>query len=121
MAFARDLTNDTANKIKPEVFPEVLKEELKNTSVKINVLEKNVLEKAEMNGLLAVNRGSKYDPRFEELHYTGDDSKPLLALVGQGVTFATGGISLKSGRNLSDMRMDMGSAAAVSGAITLLA
>src|SRR5690625_4047775 len=121
MAFARDLTNDTANELNPEVFPEVLKEELKNTSVKINVLEKNDIEKAEMNGLLAVNRGSKYDPRFVELHYTGDDSKPLIALVGKGVTFDTGGISLKSGRNISDMRMDMGGAAAVSGAIKLLA
>src|SRR5690625_1459675 len=121
MAFARDLTNDTANELNPEVFPEVLKEELKDTSVKINVLEKNDIEKAEMNGLLAVNRGSKYDPRFVELHYAGDDSKPLVALVGKGVTFDTGGISLKSGRNISDMRMDMGGAAAVSGAIKLLA
>src|SRR5699024_3862926 len=69
MAFARYLKNDTANEINPEVFPEVLKEELKDTSVKINVLEKNDIEKAEMNGLLAVNRGSKYDPRFVELHY----------------------------------------------------
>src|SRR5699024_11525694 len=46
MAFARDLTNNTANELNPEVFPEVLKEELKNTSVKINVLEKNDIEKA---------------------------------------------------------------------------
>src|SRR5699024_8737378 len=48
-------------------------------------------------------------------------TKPLLALVGKGVTFDTGGISLKSGRDLSDMRMDMGGAAAVAGAMKLLA
>src|SRR5699024_7363791 len=75
----------------------------------------------EMNGLLAVNRGSKYDPAFIELHYEGDASKPLVALVGKGVTFDTGGISLKRARDLSDMRMDMGGAAAVAGAIKLLA
>src|SRR5690625_27441 len=75
----------------------------------------------EMNGILTVNRGSKFDPAFIELHYKGDESKPLIALVGKGVTFDTGGISLKSGRDLSDMRMDMGGAAAVAGAIKLLA
>src|SRR5690625_7939737 len=75
----------------------------------------------EMNGILTVNRGSKFDPAFIELYYKGNESKPLVALVGKGVTFDTGGISLKSGRNLSDMRMDMGGAAAVAGAIKLLA
>src|SRR5690625_3490396 len=75
----------------------------------------------EMNGILTVNRGSKFDPAFIELHYKGDESKPLVALVGKGVTFDTGGISLKSGRDLSDMRMDMGGAAAVAGALSLLA
>src|SRR5690625_7459702 len=74
-----------------------------------------------MNCLLAVNRVSKYDPAFNELHYEGDASKPLVALVGKGVTFDTGGISLKCGRDLSDMRMDMGGAAAVAGAVKLLA
>src|SRR5699024_8766137 len=54
-------------------------------------------------------------------HYNGDSTKPLIALVGKGVTFDTGGISLKGGRNISDMRMDMGGAAAVAGAVKLLA
>src|SRR5699024_11023661 len=79
------------------------------------------LEEMEMNGILAVNRGSKYDPAFIELHYKGNPSKPLIALVGKGVTFDTGGISLKGSRDLSDMRMDMGGAAAVAGAMKLLA
>src|SRR5690625_1065469 len=75
----------------------------------------------EKNGILAVGRGSEHEPAFVEMTYKGDDSKPLVALVGKGVTFDTGGISLKSGRNLSDMRMDMGGAAAVAGALQLLA
>lgn len=121
MAFSRDLTNDTANELNPETFPEILKEKFANTEVEVNVLGKKEIESKEMNGLLAVSRGSKYEPRFVELKYVGDESKPLVALVGKGVTFDTGGISLKSGRDLSDMRMDMGGAAAVSGAIKLLA
>src|SRR5699024_12706295 len=59
MAFARDLTNDTANELNPEVFHEVLKEEIKDTSVKINVLKKYDIEKAEKNGLLTVNKVRK--------------------------------------------------------------
>src|SRR5699024_6819502 len=62
-----------------------------------------------------------FDPAFIELHYKGDEAKPLIALVGKGVTFDTGGIRLKNSRDLSDMRMEMGGAAAVAGAIQLLA
>lgn len=120
-AFARDLMNEIPSKLNPETFPEMLKDAFANTEVEVVVHNKQALEEMEMNGLLAVNRGSKHDPAFIELHYEGDRSKPLIALVGKGVTFDTGGISLKSGRNLSDMRMDMGGAAAVAGAVKLLA
>lgn len=120
-AFSRDLMNDTANELNPETFPEVLKEAFSNTDVEVTVYDKKEIEAREMNGILAVSRGSKYEPRFVELKYVGDASKPLVSLVGKGVTFDTGGISLKSGRDLSDMRLDMGGAAAVSGALKLLA
>jgi len=121
MAFSRDLMNELPSTLNPETFPTILADEFENTDVNVVVHDKFALEKMEMNGLLAVNRGSKYDPAFIELHYEGDASKPLVALVGKGVTFDTGGISLKSGRDLSDMRMDMGGAAAVAGAVKLLA
>lgn len=120
-SFSRDLMNEIPSTLNPETFPDILKEEFANTKIDVIVHDKAKLEEMEMNGLLAVNRGSKYDPAFIELHYEGDASKPLIALVGKGVTFDTGGISLKSGRDLSDMRMDMGGAAAVSGALKLLA
>ncbi len=120
-AFSRDLMNEIPSVLNPETFPTILQEEFANTDVDVVVHDKAALEKMEMNGLLAVNRGSKYDPAFIELHYEGDASKPLVALVGKGVTFDTGGISLKNARDLSDMRMDMGGAAAVAGAIKLLA
>lgn len=120
-AFSRDLMNEIPSTLNPETFPEILQETFEGTNVDVIVHDKKALEELEMNGLLAVNRGSKFDPAFIELHYEGDASKPLIALVGKGVTFDTGGISLKSGRNLSDMRMDMGGAAAVAGAVKLLA
>lgn len=120
-AFSRDLMNELSNVLNPESFPEVLKENFAETDVNINVLDKAKIEELKMNGLLTVNRGSEYDPSFVEIEYKGDPSKPLVALVGKGVTFDTGGISLKGSRDLSDMRMDMGGAAAVSGAMKLLA
>lgn len=120
-AFARDLMNELPSELTPESFPTKLQDVFKNTNVEVVVHDYEALQRMKMNGILAVNRGSKFDPAFIELHYKGDSSKPLIALVGKGVTFDTGGISLKGSRDLSDMRMDMGGAAAVAGAIKLLA
>lgn len=120
-SFARDLMNEVPNVLNPETYPEVLKNNFEGTGVEVNVLTEEKIKELEMNGVLTVNRGSKYKPSFVELVYKGDASKPLVALVGKGVTFDTGGISLKSGKDLSDMRMDMGGSAAVAGALTLLA
>lgn len=119
--FSRDLMNEVPNVLNPETFPTILQDEFAHTNVEVKVFDKAKLEEMEMNGVLTVGRGSKYKPSFVELIYKGDGSKPLVALVGKGVTFDTGGISLKNGRDLSDMRMDMGGAAAVAGAMKLLA
>lgn len=121
MSLSRDLMNELSNVLNPETFPEVLKEHFAGTKVDVTVLSKEEIEERQMNGVLTVGRGSKYEPRFVELTYRANDEKPLVALVGKGVTFDTGGISLKSGADLSDMRMDMGGAAAVTGALNLLA
>lgn len=120
-AFARDLTNELSSELNPETFPIRLQTEFANTDVQVTVFNKEEIEKREMNGVLTVSRGSKYEPTFVEMAYCGDQTKPLVALVGKGVTFDTGGISLKKGRDISDMRMDMGGAAAVAGAMKLLA
>ncbi|MDY0409084.1 leucyl aminopeptidase family protein [Paracerasibacillus soli] len=120
-AFSRDLMNELSNVLNPQTFPDRLQEEYANTGIGVTVFDKAELEKREMHGLLKVGQGSKYDPSFVELAYCGDDTKPLVALVGKGVTFDTGGISLKGSRDLSSMRMDMGGAAAVAGAMKLLA
>jgi leucyl aminopeptidase len=119
-SFSRDLMNEVPNILNPETYPTLLQQEFSGSDVIVNVFNKEQLEEMEMNGVLTVCRGSKYKPSFVELIYRGDESKPLVALVGKGVTFDTGGISLKSGRDISNMRMDMGGAAAVSGAMKLL-
>ncbi|MCM3742566.1 leucyl aminopeptidase family protein [Sporosarcina luteola] len=119
-AFSRDLMNELSDVLNPESYPEVLKQKFEGKDVDVTVHGKEQLEEMEMNGLLTVCRGSKYKPSFVEIRYEGDASKPLVALVGKGVTFDTGGISLKSGKDLSDMRMDMGGSAAVAGAMQLL-
>ncbi len=121
MAFSRDLMNELSDVLNPETYPEVLKAHFKGTKVKIDVLGKKEIEEREMNGVLTVCRGSKYEPSFVEMTLQTDASKPLVALVGKGVTYDSGGISLKGGRDDSDMRMDMGGSAAVSGALSLLA
>src|SRR5699024_1701197 len=121
MAFSRDLMNDIPSELHPETFPKRLQKELADTDVKIDVFDKKKLEEMEMNGLLTVGQGSEHAPVFVEMSYQGDASKPLVALVGKGVTYDTGGINIKKGRHLSDMRMDMGGAAAVAGAMKLLA
>src|SRR5699024_6100552 len=115
-----DLMNEIPSALNPSTFPAILKEQFSDTDVEISVLDKKMLEEKEMNGILTVGRGSIHEPAFVEMTYRGDESKPLVALVGKGVTFDTGGISLKKGKDLSAMRFDMGGAAAVAGAMKIL-
>ncbi|MGN7410824.1 leucyl aminopeptidase family protein [Sporosarcina sp. SAFN-010] len=120
VSYSRDLMNELSDVLNPESYPERLKEVFQDTDAKVIVHDKEKLEEMKMNGVLTVGRGSRYAPSFVEVSYCKNPSKPLVALVGKGVTFDTGGISLKSGKDLSDMRMDMGGSAAVAGAMKLL-
>ncbi|MFA1821420.1 M17 family metallopeptidase [Virgibacillus oceani] len=118
-AFTRDLVNETPEALNPTTFPKYLEKEFNNSNVDMKLLDEAEISK--MHGVLAVNKGSKHPAAFIELAYCGDQSKPLTVLVGKGVTFDTGGISLKVRRNISVMKMDMAGAAAVAGAVKLLA
>lgn len=117
---ARDLANEPSNILRPETFAGVVEKRFKDTPVRVKTLDDEGLRNRQMVGLLAVGKGSAHTPRFIEAWYQSDPTKPLTVLVGKGITFDTGGISLKSGRSLSDMRMDMSGAAAVIGAIEAL-
>ncbi|MDQ8734720.1 leucyl aminopeptidase family protein [Paenibacillus sp. LHD-38] len=117
---ARDLANEPPNELRPEMLARRVQEHFANTPVEVEVLSRSTLEKEGMAGLLAVGRGSRYAPLFIKMTYISDSSKPLIALVGKGITFDTGGISLKKDYNISDMRMDMAGGASVIGAMDIL-
>ncbi len=79
------------------------------------VVEAEALEIQGFGGILAVGRASDHPPCLVRLNYVGEDSKYHLGLVGKGVTFDTGGISIKAGKNMAFMKSDIGGAAAVLG------
>jgi leucyl aminopeptidase len=85
----------------------------------ITVLDKGAIEREGMGAVLAVGQGSANEPRFITLTYRGGERAPVV-LVGKGVTFDTGGISIKPGEKMEDMKYDMSGAAAVLGTFEML-
>ena len=85
----------------------------------ITVLDKAAIAREKMGALLAVAQGSAEEPRFIQLEYRGGEAAPVV-LVGKGVTFDTGGISIKPAQNMEDMKYDMSGAAAVLGTFEVL-
>ena len=120
--FSRDLVNETPDVLNPEAFAEALKVRFKGTPVKVHVYKGAELVEKQMNGLVAMGAGSRYSPALIEIIYEGaaEGRAPLIALVGKGITFDMGGMNVKTGRDISDARMDMGGAAAVAGAMEIL-
>lgn len=120
-SLARDLCNEAAGDLHPGAFVERIRQIFAGRNVKVRVYEGEELKQRQMNGLLAVGAGSKHPPAMVEISYTGDPDADHLALIGKGITFDMGGMNLKDARDLSDARFDMGGAAAVVGAMDLLA
>lgn len=118
---ARDFGNEPPQSLRPIVFAERVAAHFAGSEVKVDIFRGADLQTMQMNGIIAVGKGSANGPAYIELKYCTDPSLPLIALVGKGITFDTGGISLKSGRDISDMRIDMGGAAAVVGAFDIIA
>ncbi len=117
---ARDLANEPPNVLRPATLAEFAQRHFADSNVEVTVWDEARLLEERMMGLYAVGKGSTHPPRYVELRYQTDATLPLVALVGKGLTFDAGGISLKSGRDISDMRMDMAGAAAVIGAFAAL-
>ncbi|WP_194543398.1 leucyl aminopeptidase family protein [Paenibacillus sp. JZ16] len=121
--FTRDLVNESPETLNPEAFVAVVKDRFKKAPVQLHVYRGEELHDRQMNGLIAVGAGSKYEPAMIEIAYNGvgsDKESPHIVLIGKGVTFDMGGINVKIGRDISDARMDMGGAAAVVGAMDIL-
>jgi len=114
VADARDLVNLPGNEIWPETLARAAQEVARKRGLKCEVLHGKALETNKLAGVLAVGAGSTHTPRFIILEYRPSRStqKPIV-IIGKGVTFDSGGLSLKTGHNMDDMKCDMSGAAAV--------
>jgi len=113
--FARDLANEPGNVCIPAWLGEQA-ETLRHDRLVVTVMDKKAIEDAGFRGLLAVNQGSSKEPRFILLNYSGGKKEaPPTALVGKGLTFDAGGISIKPSAQMDEMKFDMCGAAAVLG------
>ena len=111
---ARDLQETPANFAKPEDLARRAEEiAAGNDSVTVEVLGGDAIRAKGMGGLAAVSQGGPVEPRLIVLHYRGGGPGPTLGFVGKGVTFDTGGIGLKPGAGMQEMKFDMSGAAAV--------
>ena len=118
----RGWVNAPANTFTPTVFVEEVKEAVKGTGLDLKVLEVDDMRRLKMGALLAVARGSDEPAKMIVLRYTGGrKGGPVLALVGKGITFDSGGISIKPAQNMEMMKSDMGGGAAVVGAMLAIA
>jgi leucyl aminopeptidase len=119
---ARELVAEPANVIYPESFVERVADRLEGTGAEISFLDEAEMRELGMGALLGVSQGSEREARLLCIKWTGGAkaAKPTV-FVGKGVTFDTGGISLKQPQGMEDMKWDMGGAAAVAGAMLALA
>lgn len=112
VAFARNLVNTASSHLYPEVYAELAAAQASEFGIATEILDEKDLVKGKFGGILAVGMGSARKPRLLRLTYKSKKSAPSVALVGKGITFDTGGISLKPGANMDDMISDMGGSAA---------
>jgi leucyl aminopeptidase len=119
---ARDLQSTPANALKPEDLAARAEEIAAGSeALSVEVLGPAELAAKKMGGLLAVSQGGPVEPRLIVLRYAGGGPGPTLGLVGKGVTFDTGGISLKPGAGMHEMKYDMSGAAAVLESVAAIA
>jgi leucyl aminopeptidase len=122
--FAKDLQNEPGSSLRPADLASRVRKKLTAAGVHVSVFNENEIIKRKMGGLLAVGKGSSNRPRFIVLHHiprqkTKGKKKRIkkIALVGKGVTFDSGGISLKPATNMGEMKADMSGAAVVAGSV----
>lgn len=118
---ARDLINTPPNDLNPEAFAAVAQAAAKEHGIKVTVLDEKALAKGGYGGILGVGAGSASAPRLVQLSYTSPRSKKHLAFVGKGITYDSGGISLKPAGHNETMKCDMSGAAAVFAAVVAAA
>jgi leucyl aminopeptidase len=118
---ARQLVDTPPCDLYPETFAERARQVAREVGLECTVFDEARLQAENMNSLLGVARGSDRPPRLVLLRYRGGAGNRTLGMVGKGVTFDSGGLSLKSSENMIDMKCDMAGAAAVLGAVRAVA
>jgi leucyl aminopeptidase len=112
----RDMVNEPANYMTPAIMADMASQTAISCGLKIDIFGYEDIKSFGMGGLLGVSRGSLEPPKLITLEYKGNSSSNLdLALVGKGITFDSGGISIKPSENMSEMKGDMAGGAAVIG------
>jgi leucyl aminopeptidase len=119
--FARDLVNEPGGSLTPQRFADIAAEQGARCGFRTTVWDEQTIRENRLGGVLGVNRGSSLPPRFVELSLDAGEDVDVIALCGKGVTFDSGGLSLKSTENMVSMKGDMAGAAAVLGAFMALA
>ncbi|MGH2809580.1 MAG: leucyl aminopeptidase [Actinomycetota bacterium] len=119
--WARDLVNEPPSNRAPAEFVRLCRERAETRGIKVDVLDEKALAKQGMNGILTVGRGSDSPPRMAVFTYQPKRPKRFIGLIGKGITFDSGGLSLKSADGMETMKMDCSGAAAVVAATTALA
>lgn len=120
---ARTYVNEPLMYLTAEKFAEEITDLLSTTKAKVEVFNKKKIESLKMGGLLAVNKGSIDPPTFTIIEWKPENAKNKkpYVFVGKGVVFDTGGVNIKTGNYMNDMKSDMGGGAAVAGAIYAIA
>lgn len=120
--FARDITNEPANFMTPSHMTEKARRLAADYTLRCTILEREQMQELGMGALLAVAQGSQQPPKFIILEYKGDAStSKAIGFIGKGITFDSGGISLKPSEDMSEMKTDMAGGAAVMAALRALA
>jgi leucyl aminopeptidase len=120
--YARDMTNEPANYMTPSDLAEAARSVAAERGLDFDVLEREDMEKLGMRALLGVARGSKQPPKFIVMSYRGGDfTATPLGFIGKGLTFDSGGISIKPSEGMDEMKGDMAGGAAVIAAMRAIA
>ncbi len=117
----RTLVNQPPSHLYPETFADAAKELSKGLPVKVTVRDEKRLEKEGFGGIMGVGKGSTRQPRLVKVEYAPAKATAKIALVGKGITFDTGGISIKPALGMGDMKSDMAGAAVVLNTVLAIA
>ena len=121
MTLVRDLINTAPADMVPADLAAVAEQTASASGLGVQVLDENELAKEEYGGILAVGMGSSHPPRLVRLEYTHPEATSTVVFAGKGITFDSGGLSLKPPKAMETMKADMSGAAAVLGALQAIA